>query len=111
MKHSLHDKEQACSTCMSSRFFAAFLLVREAGRLWENWLVTETAFPSPRCHMSCAPGGVQLGHVTPNGPRQVGQEKQGGRLVERHPGSCDDGITEVSDGLGSLGHCFACMSP
>ena len=111
MTPQLRFKEQACSTCVSFGFFAEQQFERETERLWENWLVTETAFPSPRCHMSCAPGGVQLGHVTPNGPRQVGQEKQGGRLVERHPGSGDDGITEVSDGLGSLGHCFACMSP
>ena len=40
------SKEQACSTRVSFRFFAVFVLFeREAGRLWENWLVTKTAFP------------------------------------------------------------------
>ena len=39
--------EQACSTCVSFRFFALFVLFRETERLWENWLITKTAFPSP----------------------------------------------------------------
>ena len=30
------------------------LLLRETGRLWENWLITKTAFPSPPwCDVSC----------------------------------------------------------
>ena len=47
-------QEQACSTCMSFRFFILIVLLRETGRLWENWLITQTAFPSPQCDMSCA---------------------------------------------------------
>ena len=45
---------------------------------------------------------MQRGHVTPNGPWQVGQEKHGGRLVERHPGRGDDDVSGVADGLWSL---------
>ena len=30
------------------------VLFRETERLWENWLIAKTAFPSPRCDMSCA---------------------------------------------------------
>ena len=40
-------EEQACSTCMSFRFFAVFVLFRETRRLWENWLIAKAAFPSP----------------------------------------------------------------
>ena len=40
------DWEQVCSTCMSFGFFAIFVLFRETERLWENWLVAKTAFPS-----------------------------------------------------------------
>ena len=47
-------KEQACSTCVSFGFFAERYDWRETERLWENWLITKTAFPSPRCDMSCA---------------------------------------------------------
>ena len=36
--------EQACSTCEEP---AVFVLLRETERLWENWLITKTAFPSP----------------------------------------------------------------
>ena len=46
--------EQACSTCVSFGFFTMFVLFRETERLWENWLITKTAFHSPRCDMSCA---------------------------------------------------------
>ena len=45
-------QEQACSTCVSFGFFATFVLFRETERLWENWLITKIAFPSPRCDMS-----------------------------------------------------------
>ena len=54
MTPQLRFKEQACSTCVSFGFFAEQQLERETERLWENWLVTKTAFPSPRCDMSCA---------------------------------------------------------
>ena len=47
--------EQACSTCVSFRFFAVFVLLRETGGLWENWLIAKTAFPSPRCDVPHAP--------------------------------------------------------
>ena len=47
-------KEQACSTCVSFGFFAERYDWRETERLWENWLITKTAFPSPRCDMFCA---------------------------------------------------------
>ena len=30
-----------------------FVLFRETESLWENWLIAKTAFPSPRCNMSC----------------------------------------------------------
>ena len=30
-----------------------WVLFRETERLWENWLITKTAFPSPRCDMPC----------------------------------------------------------
>ena len=50
-------EEQVCSTCVSFGFFAEWFDWRETERLWENWLITKTAFPSPRCDMSCAPGG------------------------------------------------------
>ena len=30
------------------------VLFRETERLWENWLVAKTTFPSPQCNMSCA---------------------------------------------------------
>ena len=46
-------QEQACSTCMSFRFFAAFMLLRETERLWQNWLNTMTAFPSLPRDVSC----------------------------------------------------------
>ena len=46
-------REQACSTCVSFRFFAEQQSERETERLWENWLIAKTAFPSPRCDMSC----------------------------------------------------------
>ena len=49
----LPSEEQACSTCLSFRFFAVFLLLRETGRLWENWLNAKTTFP-PLNDMSCA---------------------------------------------------------
>ena len=29
-------------------------LFRETERLWENWLIAKTTFPSPQCDMSCA---------------------------------------------------------
>ena len=29
-------------------------LFRKTERLWENWLIAKTTFPSPRCHMSCS---------------------------------------------------------
>ena len=44
------SREQACSTCVSCRFFTVLMLLRErereTGRLWENRLITKTAFPS-----------------------------------------------------------------
>ena len=46
--------EQVCSTCVSFRFFAAFVLLRETERLWEIWLIAKTAFPSPRWDICCA---------------------------------------------------------
>ena len=45
------SREQACSTCVSCRFFTVPMLLRERerererGRLWENRLITKTAFP------------------------------------------------------------------
>ena len=41
----IHNLEQACSTLMSFQFFTV-LAVREGRGLWENWLITETLFPS-----------------------------------------------------------------
>ena len=40
---------------------------RETGRLWENWLITKTAFPSLDATATCPVrhGGVQLGHIAP----------------------------------------------
>ena len=29
------------------------LLLRETGRLWENWLVDKITFPSPQCDLPC----------------------------------------------------------
>ena len=45
--------ELIATTCLSFRFFSLFVLLRETERLWENWLITKTAFPSPQCDMSC----------------------------------------------------------
>ena len=36
------------------RVLCCVVLFRDTERLWENWLITKTAFPSPRCDMSCA---------------------------------------------------------
>ena len=42
-----------------------FVLLRETERLWENWLITKTEFPSPRCDMSCScPVGAARSHCT-----------------------------------------------
>ena len=58
--------KQACSTCVSFRLFAMFVLFRETGRLWENWLITKSTFPSPHCDMSCAPAWwAQRDHLEP----------------------------------------------
>ena len=35
-------QEQACSTCMSFRFFPVLLVIRETGGCGKNWLVTKT---------------------------------------------------------------------
>ena len=43
----LHSRELRVLRCV--------VLFRETERLWENWLITKTAFPSPRCDMSCVP--------------------------------------------------------
>ena len=50
---SIVTKLEQGSTCVSFRFFAVFVLFRETERLWETWIITKTAFPSPRCNMSC----------------------------------------------------------
>ena len=47
------NREQACSTFVSFRVLHCVALFRETERLWENWLITKTAFPSPQCDMSC----------------------------------------------------------
>ena len=75
-----HEREQACSTCVSFRFFAEQQLERETERLWENWLVTKSAFPSPRCDMSCARlvGAARSGYT-----RETPGSQQFARVLKR----------------------------
>ena len=46
MDLSLFNGMEVCSTCVSFRFFTVFVLLRETGSLWENWLVAKTVIPS-----------------------------------------------------------------
>ena len=49
----LHLRELRVLRC-ELRVLRCAVLFRETERLWENWLITKTAFPSPGCDMSCA---------------------------------------------------------
>ena len=46
------------------RVLCLIVLFRATERLWENWHITKTAFPSPQCKMSCV-GLALRGHVAP----------------------------------------------